>query len=194
MTINDSVEGIIYKEKGSKFIGYLFSVTTEDEVQLKLKEIYKKYKDARHCSYAYRLGSAGLVYRVNDDGEPSNTAGQPIYRQLLAFDVTEVLLIVIRYFGGVKLGVGGLIKSYKATAEQTLNKAVIVENKVEVDFTVGCSYEYTHKVMKLIRAHKLTIKSQEMHLDSQFILCAPVGVFKEVITAFKELRSVKVTF
>ncbi|MDO6801869.1 YigZ family protein [Wenyingzhuangia sp. 1_MG-2023] len=191
-TIDIAVAQVLFKEKGSKFIGYLIPVTTEGEVKEALEGIKKQYHDARHWCYAYRLGYDGLTYRVNDDGEPSNTAGQPIYGQLLAFDVTNILLVVVRYFGGVKLGVGGLIKAYRTCAEETLREATILEKTIKETFTVLSSYEHVDKVMRLIKTFDLEITEQEMYLDCKFVLCSPVAIFKNVIQAFDDLRCVKV--
>ena len=191
-TIDTPVRQILYKEKGSKFIGYAFHVTNEDEVKEKLEEIKKKHHDARHWCYAYRLGFDGLTYRVNDDGEPSNTAGQPIYGQLLSYEVTNVLLIVVRYFGGVKLGVGGLIKAYRTSAEQTLLEANIEEKTIKKEFTIISSYEHVDKIMRLIKTYDLEILNQVMYLDCQFQLLSPIAIFDSVLQSFKELRCFKI--
>ncbi|MGY5356201.1 IMPACT family protein [Wenyingzhuangia sp. IMCC45467] len=191
-TIDKPVEATLYKEKGSKFIGYLFFVTSEEEVKEKLEDIKKQYHDARHWCYAYRLGFDGLTYRVNDDGEPSNTAGQSIYGQLLSYEVTNVLLIVVRYFGGVKLGVGGLIKAYRTCAEETLAVATIEEKIIKKTFTIKSTYEHVDKVMRLIKTYDLEIQHQEMYLDCQFILLSPISIFDTVIQSFIDLRCVEV--
>lgn len=191
-TIDVPVEATLYKDKGSKFIGYLFHITTEEEVKQKLEEVKKKYHDARHWCYAYRLGFDGLTYRVNDDGEPSNTAGQPIYGQLLSFDVTNVLLVVVRYFGGVKLGVGGLIKAYRTSAEETLTAANIEEKIIKETIVIKSSYEHVDKVMRLIKTYQLEIEQQEMYLDCQFTLLSPVSIFDQVIQSFKDLRCLEI--
>ena len=191
-TIDKPVAQVLYKDKGSKFIGYLYPVTTEEEVKDCLLSIKKEYHDARHWCYAYRLGYDGLTYRVNDDGEPGNTAGQPIYGQLLAFDVTNVLLIVVRYFGGVKLGVGGLIKAYRTCAEETLSEAKIEEKTIKDSFTVISSYEHVNKVMRLIKIYNLEIEKQEMYLDCKFVLLSPIAIVTEAIQSFLDLRCVEV--
>ncbi len=191
-TVDSIVEGVLYKDKGSKFIGYLFPVTTEEEVKECLEQVKKDYHDARHWCYAYRLGYGGEKYRVNDDGEPGNTAGQPIYGQLLAFEVTNVLLVVVRYFGGVKLGVGGLIKAYRTTAQETLNESIVVEKTIKADFKVVSSYEHVDKVMRLIKLYNLDISQQDMYLDCTFILASPVAIYNKVVLAFQELRCVEV--
>lgn len=125
-SIKNSVVDIIFKEKGSKFIGYAFPVKNEAEVKKKLEEVKAIHAAATHHCYAYRMGYAGNKYRVNDDGEPNGTAGLPIYNQLLSFDLTFTLVIVVRYYGGTKLGVSGLIKAYKHSAEITLQEAKII--------------------------------------------------------------------
>lgn len=191
-TIDVEVKQVLYKEKGSKFIGYLFSVASEEDVKKYLDEVKKQYHDARHWCYAYRLGYEGEKYRVNDDGEPSNTAGQPIYGQLLSFDVTNVLLVVVRYFGGVKLGVGGLIKAYRSCAEETLLEAIIEEKIIKKTLTINSSYEHVDKVMRLIKTYNLEIQHQEMYLDCQFVLLSPVSIFNTVVKSFQDLRFVKV--
>lgn len=191
-TVDVPVTQVLYKEKGSKFIGYLYPVTSEGEVKQYLELIKKQYHDARHWCYAYRLDYDGLRYRVNDDGEPSNTAGQPIYGQLLANNVTNVLLIVVRYFGGVKLGVGGLIKAYRTCAEETLAEAYIEEKIIKKTFTINSSYEHVDKIMRLIKTFNLELKNQEMYLDCNFTLLSPVSTFDEVITSFEKLRCVKI--
>ena len=191
-TIDKPVEATLYKEKGSKFIGFLFPVANEEEVKEKLEEIKKQYHDARHWCYAYRLGYDGLTYRVNDDGEPSNTAGQPIYGQLLSYEVTNVLLIVVRYFGGVKLGVGGLIKAYRTSAEETLAEATIEEKIIKEVFIIKSSYEDVDKIMRLIKIYDLEIQHQEMYLDCKFTLLSPVAIFNSVIKSFEDLRCVEI--
>lgn len=122
-TISKSVREVITKDKGSKFIGFAFPVDNEDEVKEKLSEIREIYPDATHHCYAYRLNFDGEDYRANDDGEPNGTAGLPIYNQLLSKGLTFILLIVVRYYGGTKLGVSGLIRAYKENAEATLAEA-----------------------------------------------------------------------
>jgi len=191
-TIDIAVEGVLYKDKGSKFIGYLVPIKSEEEVKQELIRIKKKYHDARHWCYAYRLDFDGARYRINDDGEPSNTAGQPIYGQLLSKEVTNVLLVVVRYFGGVKLGVGGLIKAYRTCANETLQEAVIEDKIIKESFEIHSAYQDMDKVMKLIKLYNLEISNQEMYLDCKFTLLSPVAMFNKVITSFKELRCVKI--
>ena len=137
-TIATSVENILLKEKGSKFIGYAFPVNSEAELKKGLEKIHEEHPKATHHCYAYRFGLNGENYRANDDGEPSGSAGLPIYNQLIANELTNILLIIVRYYGGTKLGVSGLVKAYKESAKITLEEATIIvkelESKIEIEF------------------------------------------------------------
>lgn len=137
-TIEKPIENMLIKEKGSKFIGFAYPVLSENEFKDKLNQIKELHPKATHHCYAYRLGISGENYRIGDDGEPSGSAGLPIYNQLLANDITNVLVIIVRYFGGTKLGVGGLVKTYKESAKATLEEAQIItkemENTIEIRF------------------------------------------------------------
>lgn len=137
-TIEKPIENMLIKEKGSKFIGFAYPILSENEFKDKLNQIKELHPKATHHCYAYRLGISGENYRIGDDGEPSGSAGLPIYNQLLANDITNVLVIIVRYFGGTKLGVGGLVKTYKESAKATLEEAQIItkemENTIEIRF------------------------------------------------------------
>lgn len=149
-TINAPVEEIIFKEKGSKFIGYAFPVSDEEEIKEKLAELWKKYPDATHICYAYRLGIDGEIYRANDDGEPSGSAGLPIYNQIVSKGITNVLVASVRFYGGTKLGVSGLIKAYKLSSQSTLEQAEIVEKYLTKKLEFEFSYEDQGSVMRNI--------------------------------------------
>jgi len=137
-TIDKETEDILLKEKGSKFIGFAYPVNSESDIKSRLNKLQELHPKATHHCYAYRLGINGENYRANDDGEPSGSAGLPIYNQLLAHQITNVLVVVIRYYGGTKLGVGGLVKAYKESAKYTLEQAEIIikelESKIELKF------------------------------------------------------------
>lgn len=149
-TIAAPSEGL-YKEKGSKFLAFAYPVSTEDEIKNLLQDLRKKFFDARHHCYAYRLGPDGATWRVNDNGEPSSTAGKPIFGQLISFGLSDVLVVVIRYFGGIKLGVSGLINAYRTAARDALEHAQTVEKQVRENITLEYTYEQTNAVMKAIR-------------------------------------------
>lgn len=153
LTVEDRAE-ILYKEKGSKFYSFVFPVSEQGEVKSILDELKKKYYDATHHCYAYILGFEKEVFRMNDDGEPSSTAGKPIYGQLQSKNLTNVLLVVVRYFGGTKLGVSGLIKAYKTAAAECLAVAVIVEKKVRLMYEVVFPYEKMNAVMSILKELK----------------------------------------
>lgn len=162
-TISGSAEGI-YKDKGSKFIAITYPVTTEEEVKEGLAEVRSKYHDARHHCYAYVLGSDKSSSRFNDDGEPSGTAGRPIFGQINSRDLTNTLVVVVRYFGGVKLGVRGLINAYKASASDALDQVNIVSKTVNEIFRIDFEYPLMNSVMKIIKDHNLKIVSQDFQM------------------------------
>ncbi|KLT67831.1 IMPACT family protein [Flavobacterium sp. ABG] len=173
-TIAFESEEILLKEKGSKFFGYAFPIENEEEVKPIIETLKKQHPHAVHFCYAYQLGTApNISYRANDDGEPSNTAGAPIYGQIQSFGVTNVLIVVVRIFGGVKLGVGGLITAYRTTAQMTLESCEIIEKTIDVHFLISFDYKNMNKVMRVIKEKKLDIVSQEMEMDQDSGL--PIG-------------------
>ncbi len=173
-TIASESEEVLFKEKGSKFFGYAFPIETEDEVKPIIERLKKQHPHAVHYCYAYQIGTAPKIsYRANDDGEPGNTAGAPIYGQIQSFGLTNVLVVVVRFFGGIKLGVGGLIAAYKTTAQMTLEICKIVEKTIDVHFLISFDYKNMNKVMRVIKEKKLEITSQEMEIDENSGL--PIG-------------------
>lgn len=149
-TIRKPIENILLKEKGSKFIGFVFPVDSEEEMKSALQKIKTEHLKATHHCYAFRIGLEGENYRANDDGEPSGSAGLPIYNQLLAHDVTNILLIVVRYYGGTKLGVSGLVKTYKESAKLTLEQAEIITKELESDLEIIFPFEEQNTVFTLL--------------------------------------------
>lgn len=163
-TIELPAEGI-YKEKGSKFIAYAHPVYDEETIRELVQEYRKKYYDARHHCYAWQLGANGDQFRTNDDGEPSGTAGKPIHGQIRSFDLSNILIVVVRYFGGVKLGTGGLINAYKLAAADALQNAVIVEKTVNDYYRLFFDYGVMNEVMKVIKDENLPIVNQQFDLS-----------------------------
>lgn len=149
-SISGPSEGL-YKEKGSKFLAFAYPVVSEEEVRTVLDRIRKEYYDARHHCYAYRLGLTGNVWRFNDDGEPSSTAGRPIYGQILSRELSDVLIVVVRYFGGTKLGVPGLIRAYKTAAADALDHARTVEKVASERYAVTFDYVAMDRVMRILK-------------------------------------------
>ncbi len=168
LTIEKPSEGL-YKEKGSKFLAFAYPVSTEEEIKKYIEALKKKYYDARHHCYAYVLGKDKEFFRANDDGEPSSTAGKPILGQLYSADVSNVLIVVVRYFGGKKLGASGLIVAYKTAAVEALNNAKIIPHILRKDLSVQCSFAEVDKVMRLAKNYDLDILDQRYSAENVVI-------------------------
>ena len=164
-TIAQATDEVLFKEKSSKFFGYAFPIVSEEEVKPLIDILRKQHPHAVHYCYAYQIGTKKISYRANDDGEPSNTAGAPIYGQIQSFGLTNVLLVVVRIFGGIKLGVGGLITAYKTTAQLVLEEAEIIEKTIDIHFLISFDYKNMNKVMRVIKEKKLDIVTQTMELE-----------------------------
>ncbi len=149
-SIKSPIEDILLKEKGSKFIGFAYPINNEEDIKQYLQKIYDNHPKATHHCYAYRLGINGENYRANDDGEPSGSAGLPIYNQLLAHDITNVLVVIVRYFGGTKLGVGGLVKTYKESAKLTLENTEIIIKELETRVELSFDYVYQNLIFTIL--------------------------------------------
>ena len=174
-TIAFPSEESLFKEKSSKFFGYAFPIASEDEVKPIIEVLKKKHPHAVHYCYAYQIGTETIQYRANDDGEPSNTAGAPIYGQIQSFRLTNVLVVVVRIYGGIKLGVGGLITAYRTSTQITLESCEIVEKTIDIYFEISFDYKNMNKVMRVIKEKKLEIVTQEMEIDEETNL--PIGKF-----------------
>ena len=183
---------VIYKEKGSKFLGYAFPIASENDVAPIILSLKEKHHKARHWCYAWSLGVESVSYRANDDGEPNNSAGQPIYGQILSFELTNVLIVVVRYFGGTKLGIGGLINAYKTSAKLALESSKIITKTVDVHFAIHFDYVDMNKVMRLIKEKKVNIISQKMEMDCDFVISIRKKDAKNLKKDFLDLRCVKI--
>ena len=164
-TLSCPSEEILFKEKNSKFFAYAYPILSEEEVKNHLEFLKKQHHSARHWCYAYQIGTEKITFRANDDGEPSNSAGMPIYGQIQSFELTNVLIVVVRYFGGIKLGVGGLISSYKIAAQMALEQAEIIEKTIDVHFLIVFDYKNMNKVMRVIKEKNLSIIAQKMEMN-----------------------------
>lgn len=169
-TVSKEVCEGFYSEKRSKFLAFVHHVDSVDEAMAIVKEYRKKYYDARHCCYAYVLGSDRADFRANDDGEPSSTAGKPILGQLNRLELTDVLVVVIRYYGGVNLGTGGLIVAYRTATEDALSKAVIEEKFVEERIIYRFTYPMINAVMRVVKETGARIVSQSFDNDCEIVL------------------------
>ena len=174
-TISSPSEGL-YTEKRSKFLAFAFPVTTVDEAMALVEQYQKKYYDARHVCYAYMLGYERLVFRANDNGEPSGTAGKPILGQINSNELTDILIVVVRYFGGVKLGTSGLIQAYKAAAAEAIAAATIIEKTVDEQITVAFEYTLMNQVMRIVKEVEPAILSQNFDNDCQMTLSIRASV------------------
>lgn len=164
-TIACASEEVLFKEKSSKFFGYAYPIESLEEVKPIIDILRKQHPHAVHYCYAYQIGTEKISYRANDDGEPSNTAGTPIYGQIQSFGLTNVLVVVVRIFGGIKLGVGGLITAYKTTTQLVLEEAKIIEKTIDKHFLLSFDYKNMNTVMRVIKEKKLDIVSQTVELE-----------------------------
>ena len=175
-TIAKATDEVLFKEKSSKFFGYAFPIESEEEVKPIIDHLRKQHPHAVHYCYAYQIGTEKISYRANDDGEPSNTAGAPIYGQIQSFGLTNVLLVVVRIFGGIKLGVGGLITAYKTTAQMVLEDAEIIEKTIDIHFLISFDYKNMNKVMRVIKEKKLDIVNQTMEIEDTGIAIGKIEI------------------
>ena len=183
-TITEPSPEVLFKEKNSKFFGHAFPISSEDEVKVHIENLKKQHFSARHWCYAYQIGTDKIQYRANDDGEPNNSAGMPIYGQIQSFNVTNVLVVVVRYFGGIKLGVGGLITAYKTAAQMALSASEILEKTIDIHFLIQFDYKNMNKVMRVIKEKNITIVSQTMKEDCQIEIATRKKNAKSVFDIF----------
>ena len=191
-TLEKAVENILFKEKNSKFIGYAYPITSENEVKTHIENLKKEHFSARHWCYAYQIGTETFKFRANDDGEPSNSAGMPIYGQIQSFEITNVLIVVVRYFGGVKLGVGGLISAYKTTAQLTLEEADIVEKTIDKHFKITFDYKNMNKVMRIIKEKNIDIVHQKMELNCEIEIATRKKNAQQTFDIFSTLFEIEI--
>jgi uncharacterized YigZ family protein len=191
-TIAFPSEEILFKEKGSKFFGYAFPITSEEEVKPIIEVLRKQHPTACHYCYAYQLGSEKISYRANDDGEPSNSAGMPIYGQIQSFSVTNTLVVIVRIFGGTKLGVGGLITAYKTAAQITLESCSIIEKTIDVHYLISFDYKNMNKVMRIIKEKNLDIVNQKMEMSCEIEIKTRKKNAEKVFDIFNSLFEIEI--
>lgn len=191
-TIAFPSEEILFKEKNSKFFGYAFPVSTEDEIKNHLEILRKKHFGAVHWCYAFQLGTDKIQFRANDDGEPSNTAGMPIYGQIQSFGLTNILVVVVRFFGGIKLGVGGLIAAYRTSAQMALEDAEIIEKTIDIHYAISFDYKNMNKVMRVIKEKNLEIISQKMEMSCEIEIATRKKNAEMVFDIFSNLFEVEI--
>lgn len=193
-TIEEASPEVLFKEKNSKFFGYAFPITSEEEVKIHIERLKKEHFSARHWCYAWQLGTSKIHYRANDDGEPNNSAGMPIYGQIQSFDITNVLVVVVRYFGGVKLGVGGLISAYREGTKLALEASNIIEKTIDIHFNITFDYKNMNKVMRVIKEKNLSIVSQKMEENCQIEISTRKKNAEMIFDIFTNLFEVDIQY
>ena len=189
-TIKSPVENILLKEKESKFIGFAFPVDDEEDLKKSLEKIREEHPKATHHCYAFRLGMKGENYRANDDGEPSGSAGLPIYNQLLAHDITNVLVIVVRYYGGTKLGVSGLVKTYKESAKITLEEAEIITKELESEIEISFNFSQQNQIFTLL--NKFDGRILDFLSDEKCVITAKIktSLYENISEQLSEMQNI----
>jgi uncharacterized YigZ family protein len=191
-TIDVASEETLFKDRNSKFFGYAFPASNEDDVKHSLEILKKKHHAARHFCYAWQFGTDTIRFRANDDGEPNNSAGMPIYGQIQAFEVTNILLVSVRYFGGTKLGVGGLIHAYRTSAQLALEASDILEKTIDIQYQLNFGYDLMNKVMRVIKEKNLTIANQKLGLDCQYIIAVRKKEAQHVFEIFDSVYKLEI--
>ncbi len=190
-TLAGPSEGL-YKEKGSKFLAFAYPVSTLDQVKAHLDQLRKDYFDARHHCYAYILGPRKDAFRANDDGEPSGTGGRPIHGQLLSADLTDTLIVVVRYFGGVLLGASGLANAYKTAARDAIDHATIIEKNIDARYRLRFKYEAMNDVMRLLKDFDLKPLNQQFDLECSLEVLVRQSLSVRLYDALRDLRTVDI--
>ncbi|HAN18232.1 MAG TPA: YigZ family protein [Bacteroidales bacterium] len=193
LTISKPSEGL-FKDRGSKFIALAFPVTSENEVKEILEKLRNDYHDARHHCYAYMLGPEKNMYRANDDGEPSGTAGKPVLGQIKSFDLTNVLIVVIRYFGGTKLGVSGLIHAYKTAAEEALKSAEIIKKILLDYYQLKFEYPAMNEIMRILKEENIEQIDQKFDLSCSITIRFRKADTEKVLSKFDRVEKLKIEF
>lgn len=191
-TIEKPSEETLFKEKGSKFFGYTFPVLTEDDVKERLEGLRKKHHAARHFCYAYQLGIEKIRFRANDDGEPNNSAGMPIYGQIQSFEVTNILIVSVRYFGGTKLGVGGLISAYKTSAQMALEASNILEKTINIFYKLTFNYDLMNPVMRIVKEKQIDIVDQKLEMHCEYTISVRKNDAQNIFEIFDNLYKVEI--
>ena len=191
-TIEKPSTETLFKEKGSKFFGYAFPVLNEGDVKKCLEELRKKHHAARHFCYAYQFGIEKTQYRANDDGEPNNSAGLPIYGQIQSFEVTNILIVSVRYFGGTKLGVGGLISAYKTSAQLALEASEILEKTINIQYKLKFNYDLMNAVQRIVKEKNIEIVRQKLEMDCEYVISIRKKEAQTIFNIFDTLYKVEI--
>lgn len=193
LTITKPSEGI-YKEKGSKFLAFAYPVSSQNKIKEIQKELRKKFYDARHHCYAFCLGANMQVYRASDDGEPANSSGPPILGQIQSKNLTDILIVVVRYFGGTKLGIPGLINAYKTATREAINNTDIIKKTVNTIYKISFQYSYMNHVMKIIKDENLFQFNQKFEMNCSLKISVREKENEKIMELFNKLHDVKIEF
>ncbi|CAI8317154.1 MAG: IMPACT family member YigZ [Flavobacterium sp. SCGC AAA160-P02] len=191
-TIEKPSRETLFKDRNSKFYGYAFPVSSEADIRDLLELLKKKHHSAGHFCYAWQIGIESVRFRVNDDGEPNNSAGMPIYGQIQSFGLTNILIVSVRYFGGTKLGIGGLINAYKQSAKLAIESSIIIEKTIDVLYELNFEYELISRVMKIIRENAISIQSQKFDIDCKITIVVRKSKINKVLEIFSEFYKVQI--
>ena len=192
-TITKPAQGELFKDKNSKFYGYAFPITNEVQIKTHLEALKKEHYSARHWCYAYQIGTEIIKYRANDDGEPNNSAGMPIYGQIQSFEVTNILIVVIRYYGGVKLGVGGLINAYRTGAQLALESSEIIEKTINKEFQLKFEYKNMSKVIRILKDNEVEIINQTLEINCKLEIAVRKSNSYKIFELFNQFFGVDIS-
>ena len=179
------------KDKGSRFLAFAYPVQTAEQVKKHVDDLRQEHHKARHWCYAYRLGVDGNQFRANDDGEPSGSAGRPILGQIDSFELTDVLVVVVRYFGGTLLGVPGLIHAYKTSTQMALENAQIIEKNIEKTVRIRCEYPYLNEAIRIAKNHQAEMIEQDLQLDCRLTVRIPLANAEACLAAWAQTRQIE---
>lgn len=180
-----------FKDKGSRFLAFAYPVQTAEQVKKHVDDLRQEHHKARHWCYAYRLGVDGNQFRANDDGEPSGSAGRPILGQIDSFELTDVLVVVVRYFGGTLLGVPGLIHAYKTSTQMALENAQIIERNIEKTVRIRCEYPYLNEAIRIAKNHQAEMIEQDLQLDCRLTVRIPLANAEACLAAWAQTRQIE---
>ncbi len=182
----------LFKDRNSKFYGYAFPVKSEEAVKIFLEFLRKKHYGARHFCYAWQLGVESFRYRANDDGEPSNSAGMPIYGQIQSFELTNILVVSVRYFGGTKLGVSGLINAYRSSARLALESSIIEERTIDTFYQLNFEYDLMSKVLRIIKENSILIQDQKLEMNCELIIAVRKSNANKIFKIFEAFYKMQI--
>ena len=191
-TILNAGKGKVFKDRNSKFIGYIYLVNNNNDVKQFITQLKKEHHSASHWCYAYKIGHVNAEYRANDDGEPNNSAGKPIYGQIQSFNITNVLIVVVRYYGGTNLGVSGLINAYRTAAKNAILACNIIETTINDKFKLIFEYKHLSKIMRILKEYELHILHQKMEMNCEVEISVRKSKSLFIMNIFKQIHDIEI--